>query len=209
MSAILDEQCQPKIRYNIDTLQDRHVDELLGICRGIAFDDLVTQQEAEALLKWMDDHSLYMNEYPFNILYKNLREMLSDNILDQDEATELLSILKSLIGEKNKHNNIINGSSSLPFDTNPPAVTFDGKGFVFTGVFTVGTRKRCEEIVCELGGELHKTVKKTTDYLVIGDIGSEHWVHSSYGRKIEKAVKYREKGMGIVIIPEEYWIKFI
>ncbi|WP_292663272.1 BRCT domain-containing protein, partial [Nitratifractor sp.] len=76
-------------------------------------------------------------------------------------------------------------------------------------VFTVGTRKQCEEIVVERGGKMQKYVTKSTDYLVIGDIGSEHWVHSSYGRKIEKAVNYREVGVPIAIVSENHWIKFI
>ena len=208
-SSHVDDQGQPKVKYNIDALQDRHIDELIGICRGIAFDDLVTQKEAELLLKWMNDHSVYLSEYPFNILHKNLQEMLSDDVLDSDEAAELLGILKGLIGEENKHEAIVNGSSSLPLDTNLPEIFIPDNSFVFTGVFTVGTRKKCEEIVCDLGGEMHKTIKKSTNYLVVGDVGSDHWVHSSFGRKIEKAVQYREKGTGICIVSEQHWIKYI
>ncbi|MDA7847865.1 BRCT domain-containing protein [Sulfurospirillum sp.] len=205
----IDEQGQPKVKYNIDALQDRHIDELIGICRGIAFDDLVTQKEAELLLKWMNEHSAYLGEYPFNILHKNLKEMLSDNILDNDEATELLGVLKGLIGEENKAEAIVNGSSSLPLDTNLPKIIIPDNSFVFTGVFSVGTRKKCEELVCDLGGEMHKTIKKNTNYLVIGNVGSDHWVHSSFGRKIEKAVKYRDNDTGISIVSEEHWISFI
>lgn len=205
----LDEQRQPKVKYNIDALMDRHIDELIGICRGIAFDDLVTQKEAEALLKWMNDHHEYLAEYPFNIIHRNLQEMLSDSILDNNEATELLGVLKGLIGEECKAEVIVNGSSSLPLDTSLPKIIISNSSFVFTGVFTVGTRKKCEEIVCNLGGEMHKTVKKNTNYLVIGEIGSEHWIHSSFGRKIEKAVEYREKETGISIVSEQHWINFI
>ncbi len=209
MDRYLDDQGQPKVKYNIDALQDRHVDELLGICRGIAIDDIVTEDESKNFLKWMNTHSNYMREYPFNILHRNLKEILSDNVLDNEEATELLGVLKKLIGEENKHKAIINGSSSLPLDTSLPKILIPDNSFVFTGVFTVGTRRKCEEIVCDLGGEMHKTVKRSTNYLVIGDIGSEHWIHSSFGRKIEKAVKYREKGTGVSIISEQHWIKFI
>lgn len=205
----IDDQGQPTVRFNADALQDRHTDELIGICRGIAFDELVTQQEAEMLLKWMNNHSEYMSDYPFNILHRNLHAMLSDGILDLEEATELLSVLKSLTGEGEKHEGIINGSSTLPLDKILPAIIIPDRSFVFTGVFTIGTRKRCEELVCDLGGEMHKTIKKTTHYLVIGDIGSEHWVHSSYGRKIEKAVEYRENGCNIAIVSEQHWVKYI
>jgi len=205
----LDEQGQPKIKYDIDVLKDRHIDEFLGICRGVVFDDVVNQKEAEALLKWMEEHKQYLSEYPFNIIHKNLREMLSDGVLDYQESIDLLDVLKSLIGDKNKHENITSGSSSLPFDKNSSKIIFENNKFVFTGVFTTGPRKKCEEIVCDLGGVVQKRVAKNTNFLVIGDIGSEYWVHSSYGRKIEKAVKYRDEGTGIVIVSEQYWAKFI
>ena len=32
------------------------------------------------------------------------------------------------------------------------------------------------------------------------------WAHSSFGRKIEKAVHMREKGLRIAIVAEPYWI---
>ncbi len=40
---------------------------------------------------------------------------------------------------------------------------------------------------------------------VIGAIGSRDWIHSTHGRKIERAVELREQGTGIYILSEEYW----
>ena len=39
-----------------------------------------------------------------------------------------------------------------------------------------------------------------TDYLVIGILGSEDWIHTSYGRKIEKAIEIKQKGFNVAII---------
>lgn len=42
--------------------------------------------------------------------------------------------------------------------------------------------------------------------LVAGVLGSAEWAHSSFGRKIEKAVAYRDKGYGVEIISEQRWL---
>ncbi len=206
--SIIDDQGQPKVTFNKDVLFDRHIDELIGICKMAASDGVITQDESEYLLKWMKDHEKYANEFPINILYKRLSEMLEDDVLDAEEQVELLELILQMTGEK-KPDTVANGSTDLPIDRPEPEIIIAGSSFVFTGVFTIGTRKVCEEITVDLGGEMHKGVKRATDYLVIGDIGSDHWVHSSFGRKIEKAVTLRDvKDTGLRIISEHHWIKY-
>ena len=46
-----------------------------------------------------------------------------------------------------------------------------------------------------------------TDYLVIGSYATDSWAHSSWGRKIEKAVEMTNKGHPVKIISEEHWSK--
>jgi hypothetical protein len=52
-------------------------------------------------------------------------------------------------------------------------------------------------------------VTKRTDYLVIGTFGSRDWVHTSFGRKIEKAVSLRGSGSGIAIAVEDHWVQCV
>ena len=52
-----------------------------------------------------------------------------------------------------------------------------------------------------------KSVTKTLDYLILGTYVTDSWAHESFGRKIEKAVKYRESGTSIVIMSEEQWLE--
>jgi len=206
-----DDQGQPLFVGHTDALVDRNVDELIGLCRGISADGCINQQEAEYLLEWMKKHSKYLKIYPFNIIFKRLDEMLSDNLLDQEEQRELLDIVQQITGDSTGlllQNS--DASSMLPLSDPIPEIIIQNHSFVFTGVFTVGTRKKCEEITVELGGEIHKNIKKTTNYLVIGYIGSEFWTHSTHGRKIEKAIIYRdEKNTGLEIISEHHWIQNI
>jgi hypothetical protein len=40
---------------------------------------------------------------------------------------------------------------------------------------------------------------------VIGTFGSTDWVHTAFGRKIEKAVSYRDAGVLLRIVGEDHW----
>ena len=58
-----------------------------------------------------------------------------------------------------------------------------------------------------LGGLNVSGVSKSLDYLVLGTYVTDSWIHESFGRKIEKAVGYRESGVPIVIMSEERWLE--
>ena len=52
------------------------------------------------------------------------------------------------------------------------------------------------------------SVTLKTDYLVIGDLSSRDWKFSSFGRKIEKAIEYRDSGKSdVAIISEQMWLE--
>ena len=42
---------------------------------------------------------------------------------------------------------------------------------------------------------------------MLGTYVTDSWVHESFGRKIEKAVEYRDAGVPIVIMSEEQWLE--
>lgn len=47
------------------------------------------------------------------------------------------------------------------------------------------------------------------DYLVLGPLVTPSWAHTSFGRKIEKAIDYQRRGCLIEIIDESGWFKQI
>ena len=61
----------------------------------------------------------------------------------------------------------------------------------------------------ENAGGFKTLLKTATDYLVIGNYATDSWIHSSYGRKIEKAVDMKAKGHHIKIISESHWTSFL
>lgn len=192
-------------KFNRKSIQDRQIDSLIGICKGVAADGRVNQAEAEFLLSWLiQSKQASDNPIILNLLEK-VSLMLEDNYLDEDESKELYEILTKVAGDTSEIGELAK-SSLLPVNNPLPTIMFDNKSFLFTGTCVFGTRKQCEQATADLGGRIVKGVTKSLDYLVLGTYVTDSWVHENYGRKIEKAMEYRDSGLPIAIITEEHWI---
>lgn len=206
--TLLDRAGQPiNRRYNAARLSDRALDELIGLCRGVAIDGGVALAEAEFLRNWIDCNRDHADDWPANVLYARLSEMLADRVLDRDEERELLDVLHDIVGGGLPvAERVASYSSSLPLDVPAPQMSFPGRRFCLTGKFIFGSRKQCETAIAQLGAEAQSAPSVNTDYLVIGGIGSRDWIHSTHGRKIEAAIKLRERWRRLVIVSEEHWV---
>ena len=169
-------------------------------------DGVVTLEEAQFLKQWISAKEGMTDRWPSNVLFARLCDYLEDGVLDQDEERDLLGLLMDIAG-------IQVGSEktavALPLCDPAPPVEFNGKRFVLTGKFASGTRAECTAAVEALGGICASSPSQKTDYLVIGELCSQDWIHENYGRKIESAVELREKGSGISIISERYWAEHL
>lgn len=191
-------------KFNRKNIQDRQIDTLIGLSKGLTADGKVDQAEAEFLMSWLVQ-SRQASESPIitNLLQK-VASMLEDDVLDEEESTELLSILRQITGEPIEIGELAK-TSSLPLNDPLPEIEFSGKTFLFTGTCAYGTRKQCHQVTEELGGIIAKGVTKNLDYLVLGSYVTDSWAHESFGRKIEKAMGYRNEGLPIVILSEDHW----
>ena len=198
-------------KFNSSNQEDRSVNELMGIARGITSDGTVNKREAEFIVKWLDNHASMVDRYPFNILFRRINDMLSDGIIDDDERVELFEMLQAMTGGEPISNEIESMSTTLPLDSPMPApIQIKGNTFCLTGQFAAGTRAKIHSVIMDIGGHIDNNVTKKTDFLVIGYIGNENWAFSAHGRKIEKAVEYRDnKGTGLSIVSEDHWIGFL
>ena len=122
--------------------------------------------------------------------------------VSEDERLQLFETLREFTGIANEIGEVVT-STTLPLCHPPPRVLFDGCRFCFTGTFVFGSRRTCHEASCERGATVGG-IAKSTDFLVIGAYATESWQHSSYGRKIEKAVAFRDSGVPISIISERH-----
>ncbi len=208
-SPTLNKDGQPiNRRLNAKSTADRNADELIGLCRGIIADRTVCQPEAEYLIHWLQRNPDTIDVWPGKIIADRVHQVLEDGHLDTEEATDLLDLLRDITGESYQ-NLIPTNMSTSCFDDPQPYITFEGKTFCLTGKFALGPRKACELEIIDLGGNLAKDITMTTDYLVIGSIGSTDWIHTSYGRKIEKAKELQANGLNISIISEDHWASFL
>jgi NAD-dependent DNA ligase len=185
-----------------DRLIDREIDELTGLCKGAILDGSINHVEAEGIMNWLVAHSHCLNAYPANVLYERLRLMLADGLLDSDEEGDLLGLLLRFASPETPEGTV---RSALPIDEPPPPITIEGHSFCFTGNFDYGTRTECQAAVNSRGGLAVDSITRKLHYLVIGDLGSEFWKHSSFGHKISKAVEYRERGTPLIIVSEQHW----
>lgn len=183
----------------------RSADALLGVTAGLVADGNINQMEAAFLKTWIETHLLQLEDPVVNILYQRLASMLSDGVLDAEESAELLEMLHQFSGISVGSPQRPSAVSSLPLNNPAPTLDWQDRTFLFTGVMAYGPRKECELLVVERGGLIGNSVSKKVHFLVVGSVGNEQWLHSSYGTKIKKAVELRNSGIPIAIISETHW----
>lgn len=204
--TMLDVHGQPlNLRWNAARRADRTLDEMLGLVKGVIVDGVVTEGEAQFLAHWINANPEAARIWPGNVLARRLQKIFADRVVDEEERDDLLGLLQSVTGETLGMPENENPSTRLPLDDPAPALSFDGTLYVFTGRFVYGTRAACQASVVERGGECASDITRKTDVVVIGDLGSRDWIHTSFGRKIQKAVEYRDHGVGLAIVSEEHW----
>lgn len=182
-------------------LAERLQAELLGMGRGLIADGKVNQDEAEALLAFLEAQADLPQEPLALELREQVRGMLADGALDEEESARLYGTLGELVGGEQALGECLR-ATTLPLDKPAPEVTFEGKKFCLTGNFS-GDRKECAADIEARGGTVQNHVSGKTDYLVIGEYASPAWKQSSYGGKIEKAVELKAAGKGVKIVAEK------
>ncbi|RON07353.1 NAD-dependent DNA ligase [Pseudomonas brassicacearum] len=205
----LHQEFQNSVLFHEARIDRRSADALVGIAAGLAADGKINLQEAEFLKSWIESHLSHLSDPVVNLLYKRLASMLSDGVLDAEESTELLEMLHQFAGLPVGSTQTFTTPTSLPLNNPPPALSWADRVFIFTGVMAYGPRKDCESLILERGGLIGGSVSRKVHYLVVGSIGNDQWLHSSYGTKIKKAVELRESGVPIAIVSEEHWQKVL
>src|SRR5690242_10351937 len=148
-----------------DRITSRQIDELVGLTRGIAADGVINQGEAEFLQKWLAANAEISSQPMIHQLYKRVNEVLSDGVLDAEEARDLLETLNSFSNRDFELGEVMK-SSSLPLCDPAPVLMFQGYRYCFTGTFNYGQRRSCEAAVIERGGSCG-SLTQGTDVLVI------------------------------------------
>ena len=208
-SVSFDEHGQPSPALNARLHVERDVSELLGMAKGMLADGVVDDQEAQYLLRWASQHPEASTKWPVSLIVSRLTHMFTDGRIDDDERLELRDLLSSLIGGTESILLGYDASSQLALDEPPPMICWHEEVCVFTGRFAFGTRRHCQAEVLDRGGRCDENVTRQTTFLVLGTFGSTDWRHTSYGRKIERAVELRSAAFPLRIVGEDHWTKAI
>ena len=191
---------------NTGPMADRQIDQLIGLAQGILADGIVNQTEAETLQDWLRANQATESLYVSRLL-DHLEQVLKDGVLDQDEARELHDALMSWTGGGGADGEE-STTASLPLDPDPRTVRIAGNVFVFTGTGVFGTRRMMQDATVQAGGTVERNITMQTNFVVLGTYVTPAWVHQSFGRKIEKAMDYRDrKETGLQIVHEQDWTK--
>ena len=194
-------------RFNAQRMKDAYVNEFNGLCLGVIADGAVNKSEADFLTTWLESRIAMIDDPLVIHVYKTLQAVQQHGLTPEYEA-QLLDLLTGYTGATSPEART-NKPTTLPLDNPPPELEFADRHYVFTGTFDFGKRADCEGAAKSLGAKTGKDVRLTTDYLVIGNHATESWAHESYGRKISKAMEFREKYRRPAIISEAHFVRVL
>lgn len=182
---------------------DADIQLLNGLCIGMLADRRLVDNEIKYLGWWLGQNGALKNNYPGREIYALVKDILSDGVITKDESAALFKMLVDFTG-CDLDSGVVDGlATRLPVDA-VDELSIKGCCFCLTGIFMCGKRTVVEGKISQAGGLIVKGVTKKLDYLVIGTLSSRDWRFSSHGRKIEKAINYRdEQGSKLKIISEE------
>ncbi|WP_309086890.1 exonuclease domain-containing protein [Domibacillus sp.] len=86
---------------------------------------------------------------------------------------------------------------------------FAQKAISFTGTLTCMKRQEAIHIVESLGASIHPTVKKNTDYLIVGESDAKKYRDGQLSAQIQRARNWQSKGGAIKLVSEQKFFKAI
>jgi hypothetical protein len=182
--------------------------EFLGLLSGIASDNKINEPEIELLLGWLALNQSILDQWPFDIIVSQLKDILEDGIITDDECQNFLEVIQNITGIHFEESGMAYGMATEFFESDISELNRKAT-FCFTGKFVTGTRKVVQNTAIKKGGETKDDVSQSVTYLVIGTLASRDWRFTSHGRKIEKALNMQKTGHTIQIINERTWLKHI
>lgn len=182
--------------------------QLQGFLAGIVADARINEIELSRLADWVAEHEHLKSCWPYDELDSIICHVMADGRIDAQEHEALLQFFGEFaITPKRQAIGALDRSCTVSgVCANSPTIEFTSRGFCFTGTSKRSTRAGLVEVIEQRGGAWHKSVRKDTDYLIVGASGNPCWAYSCYGRKVEEAVACRRQGQRLLIVHEfDFW----
>lgn len=91
---------ESKVLNRINSKLETNINTLYGIIKGIAYDEIIDDEEIEKLKLWIEDNRIYKQYLLFNRIISKLEEILKDNIVTEYERIELEKLVTSINNSK-------------------------------------------------------------------------------------------------------------
>ena len=194
---------------------------LHGVLAGIAADGKVTDEEVEGLYDWLLEFEHFSSQFPFSTTWELINRICEDGVVSDLERKELLDFSSAWIEVATPDQQLHDANYSDPWMKtkalllkpftelcipNSEGLEFKEKVYCFTGPAAIGSRKKLEGVVGQLGGFTKPRYSKVIDYLVIGAKSSPAWVYETYGRKIEEVIRDWQFGGKTKLITEDHFV---
>lgn len=192
-----------------DVTASDYLNEFLGLISGIVADDQINADEFAYLIEWINQHADLIDDATVkSVVVKMIEFSELEQVTPSDEEA-LVSFLKQTAGVRFLETGAADVHPMDHIADNIDSMSHERAAICFTGVFNTGTRKEVEAIATNLGAIPRKYPSKSIHYMVIGSQVSPDWKHTSFGRKIQKAIELRESGHPLIILTEQEWTRFI
>ena len=173
-----------KIEYASKTLALKELEIIIKYLLDESFDS----DSIKIMKFWLNKHIDLENKYPFEELHNTINEYETnlDLCWAKNTIQKIMNPVESNCIKKEDNKNM----------------SLDGKHVCLTGNFEYGTKLDVEKFIVNKGGIIDKTVKKGTDYLIVGGDGNKNWTAENYGNKVKKALEFNKRGGNIMLINE-------
>lgn len=103
------------------------IQTLMGVCRGIIADNLISDKEIQGLKIWLENHQHLKNSFPYDEVFELISRILSDGKLTEDEKLELTELFEVFLGTSSLNEGINQNTEKDTFYYSAHFQSFDGK----------------------------------------------------------------------------------
>lgn len=183
------------------TLQRLH-----GILHGLIADRELNDAEVRTLEDWLNENYGVREFWPVSEIETVIVKAMQDRSISAEERVEIMQVVEGFTQFSAPGADASRLRSVRGICATAPDIVFPTSVFCITGRSDRGGRRAMVEHIERRGGLWRNGVSEQTKYLVVCAEGNSCWAYATYGRKVEEAMRLREKGHPLVIVHErDFW----
>ncbi len=179
------------------TAETKAIRELQEALQYVLDNNNLTPGNVYLIDNWLEEHSEFKSKYPFNEIYNSIENVMADGIIEDTELEYLKSLFHVVLNPVSAQEHISD------------VINIKNSKICLTGDFVRGSRAKIIELFESKGAKISASVSSKTNYVVVGDLGSENWQCGNYGSKIKKALELQQSGKNVEIYNEKEFFEKI